>query len=161
MSRPLAIDQLANDARNQLMRAAALEDPKLALEACLNVRRVLEEAPEYVLLTFLPFQEAAGKEDEPAGIEMRAPCKACGHRNGVLRCRSGQDTVRCAACDVFQYNAPRSQTGRPADASKPVELDSKFAGSCRECGARYAVGDRVVWQRGLPGALCLSCGAGK
>lgn len=43
---------------------------------------------------------------------MRAPCPGCGCRDGYIRTRGGQDTVRCSACDRYCYNAPRSETGR-------------------------------------------------
>lgn len=46
-----------------------------------------------------------------ADFEMRAPCR-CGCTRGRLVEKSGQDTVRCLACDSFCYNAPRVETGR-------------------------------------------------
>jgi 5-methylcytosine-specific restriction endonuclease McrA len=42
--------------------------------------------------------------------QLRAPC-ACGSTTGVIRTVGLQDTVRCA-CGKFQYNAPRTETGR-------------------------------------------------
>lgn|SRR5512147_70632 len=44
---------------------------------------------------------------------MRAPCAGCGSLSGKLVPVGFQDTVRCLNCDRFQYNAPRSETGKP------------------------------------------------
>lgn len=43
---------------------------------------------------------------------MRTPCPSCGSSAGVIQERNGQDTVRCAECNRFCYNAPRTETGR-------------------------------------------------
>lgn len=43
--------------------------------------------------------------------QMRKPC-SCGSELGYLTEVSGQDTVRCLACDRHCYNAPRTETGR-------------------------------------------------
>jgi hypothetical protein len=43
---------------------------------------------------------------------MREPCPACGCPDGTITTRNGQDTVRCAQCQRYCYNAPRSETGR-------------------------------------------------
>jgi 5-methylcytosine-specific restriction endonuclease McrA len=45
--------------------------------------------------------------------QMRAACPKCGGLNGLLVTVSSQDTVRCAACNTYCYNAPRAETGRP------------------------------------------------
>jgi hypothetical protein len=37
----------------------------------------------------------------------------CGQRDGIIVTVGGQDTVRCAVCRKFLYNAPRAETGRP------------------------------------------------
>ena len=42
---------------------------------------------------------------------MRKPCQ-CGHPEGRIETRNGQDCVFCAGCDRFQYNAPKTETGR-------------------------------------------------
>jgi 5-methylcytosine-specific restriction endonuclease McrA len=47
-------------------------------------------------------------------VIMRAPCVKCGHTEGHIETRNGQDVVRCAACDRYQYCAPRTETGREA-----------------------------------------------
>jgi hypothetical protein len=43
--------------------------------------------------------------------EMRAAC-GCGSRLGRIVTKGQQDTVRCALCDRWQYNAPRVETGK-------------------------------------------------
>ena len=43
---------------------------------------------------------------------MRSRCPRCGCIDGIITTKNGQDTVRCAECDRFCYNAPRSETGR-------------------------------------------------
>ena len=45
-------------------------------------------------------------------ITSRAPCPDCGGRDGIVSTVNGQDTVRCADCARFCYNAPRHETGR-------------------------------------------------
>jgi 5-methylcytosine-specific restriction endonuclease McrA len=45
---------------------------------------------------------------------MRAECSKCRSTDGILITVGGQDTVRCAKCDTYCYNAPRTETGRPA-----------------------------------------------
>ena len=43
---------------------------------------------------------------------MRAPCRFCGCLVGRIRPSSNQDCVYCRDCGRFQYNAPRTETGR-------------------------------------------------
>ncbi len=43
---------------------------------------------------------------------LRKPCKTCGGLDGYITPTSGQDCVRCSACNTYQYNAPRVETGR-------------------------------------------------
>lgn len=121
-------------------------------------------------------------------IEMRQPCSAegCGSTVGVLATKGGQDTVRCAVCDKFAYNAPRAETGRSVrrlsdrtsiPVSRQYRVKERATGRCELCGAR---GDLVVdhilsldagRQLGLSdfelnhdenlAALCAACNAGK
>lgn len=44
--------------------------------------------------------------------ELRTPCKGCGGTAGVIEPRNGQDCVFCVWCSTYQYNAPRTETGR-------------------------------------------------
>lgn len=50
---------------------------------------------------------------------MRAPCR-CGLELGTIVEVNGQDTVRCLGCNAFQYNAPRTETGRAVRSSTTV-----------------------------------------
>lgn len=43
---------------------------------------------------------------------MRLACRWCAGTEGRIETRNGQDCVFCAACDKFQYNAPKTETGR-------------------------------------------------
>lgn len=45
-------------------------------------------------------------------MHMRAPCPGCGHSEGRIETRSGQDCVFCDWCGRWCYNAPRVETGR-------------------------------------------------
>lgn len=45
---------------------------------------------------------------------MRAPCRVCGGEFGRVETKNGQDTIYCAGCNRWQYNAPRVETGRRA-----------------------------------------------
>lgn len=52
-------------------------------------------------------------DDQPADHhQLRAACK-CGSTDGTIATVNGQDTVRCARCNRYCYNAPRLETGRP------------------------------------------------
>jgi hypothetical protein len=43
---------------------------------------------------------------------LRNPCKGCGKSDGALKPTGFQDCVYCRHCGLFQYNAPRTETGR-------------------------------------------------
>jgi 5-methylcytosine-specific restriction endonuclease McrA len=43
---------------------------------------------------------------------LRQPCKNCGGNYGTIKTAGGQDVVRCAICEAYQYNAPKVETGR-------------------------------------------------
>lgn len=45
-------------------------------------------------------------------ITMRAACKHCDCVSGRIETRSGQDCVFCGNCGRWQYNAPKTETGR-------------------------------------------------
>lgn len=49
--------------------------------------------------------------DEPGGLEMREPC-SCGESRGRIVEKGAQDCVYCIGCDRWQYNAPRTETGK-------------------------------------------------
>ena len=50
--------------------------------------------------------------DDPKPYPLRKPCAGCGASFGRILERGAQDTVRCASCDRWQYNAPRTETGK-------------------------------------------------
>ena len=43
--------------------------------------------------------------------KLRRPC-VCGNEFGYIVTNNGQDTVWCSACKRWQYNAPKTETGR-------------------------------------------------
>ncbi len=47
----------------------------------------------------------------PSPYIMRSVC-VCGSKEGSITETGAQDVVRCAACNKFQYNAPRVETGK-------------------------------------------------
>ena len=51
-------------------------------------------------------------QQPPGHTQMRAPCPDCGCLDGTITPKNGQDTVRCARCERYCYNAPRTETGR-------------------------------------------------
>jgi 5-methylcytosine-specific restriction endonuclease McrA len=74
---------------------------------------------------------------------LRKPC-ACGSTQGSITSRSGQDCVFCCECNKFQYNAPKTETGRavrtvktthdaisPKMRSKIIERANR---RCERCG---------------------------
>lgn len=118
---------------------------------------------------------------------MRSPCAFCLGSVGVLREVNGQDTVRCARCDRFAYNAPRVETGRavrsvatvhagirPKQRSRVLE---RAGARCEVCGARerlhvgHILGVAIGLQYGLDErllnddenllALCEECNLGQ
>lgn len=44
--------------------------------------------------------------------QLRNACRCCGSQAGYIDHKSGQDCVYCAGCFRFQYNAPKTETGR-------------------------------------------------
>lgn len=51
--------------------------------------------------------------ESPSHHQMRQPCSKCEGVDGIICTVSGQDVVRCSACNAYCYNAPRRETGRP------------------------------------------------
>jgi 5-methylcytosine-specific restriction endonuclease McrA len=119
-------------------------------------------------------------------IVMRAPCKACSDTDGVVAEVNGQDTVRCATCNRFQYNAPRTETGRAErtvttvhNGIKPkqrAKIIMRAGAKCEYCGARgdlhvghilsveaglnYGIGDDLLNHDENLLALCPECNLG-
>ena len=52
-------------------------------------------------------------------LELRRPCD-CGHTQGEIRTNNGQDTLWCIQCGKYQYNAPKTETGRSPRTVKTV-----------------------------------------
>jgi 5-methylcytosine-specific restriction endonuclease McrA len=82
-----------------------------------------------------------------AQFQMRAPCR-CGHTLGRIVEKSGQDTVRCLACDSYCYCAPRVETGREVrnvktregmKPSKRAEILMRDGSRCVLCGTRDGI----------------------
>lgn len=77
---------------------------------------------------------------------MRTPCIACGHEWGSITHKNGQDCVYCGGCGKFQYNAPKTETGRAVrsvsttqEAIKPKQrtrIVERATGRCEICGSR-------------------------
>jgi len=44
--------------------------------------------------------------------QLRKPCQQCGETRGRIYPKGNQDCVFCLNCSKFQYNAPRTETGR-------------------------------------------------
>ena len=44
-------------------------------------------------------------------MELRTICR-CGSQTGTIETKSGQDCVYCDECGTWQYNAPKTETGR-------------------------------------------------
>jgi 5-methylcytosine-specific restriction endonuclease McrA len=116
--------------------------------------------------------ESAGirPEDDPGKPHpMRAPCRDCGHGEGLLFERGSQDVVRCARCKRHCYNAPRVETGKAVrtvqtvhEAIKPklrARILERATGRCELCGkgpgsgAAMHVAHMVSVKQGLANGL--------
>lgn len=91
---------------------------------------------------------------------LRAPCKECGIETGYIVTRNGQDVVRCDQ-GHYQYNAPKTETGRKPrtvstvhEAIKPKQrarILLRANGRCELCGdnGNMHVGHLISVKRGL------------
>ena len=78
-------------------------------------------------------------------FSLRAPCAGCTSEVGYVLERNGQDTVRCVSCDRFQYNAPRTETGRAVRSVSTIHaavrpkqrarIILRAGAKCETCGA--------------------------
>jgi 5-methylcytosine-specific restriction endonuclease McrA len=76
-------------------------------------------------------------------FRMRSQCM-CGSVEGYIRETGAQDVVRCMACDKFQYNAPRVETGKAVrtvstvhaaiSTKKRAEILCRGGFRCEACG---------------------------
>lgn len=77
--------------------------------------------------------------------DMRRPCPNCGFTLGVLAKSGHQNTVRCAKCGNFAYNAPKTETGERArtvktlrdrmSPSQQARILNRDHGRCLLCGS--------------------------
>ena len=84
---------------------------------------------------------------EPRLHNLRATCPVCGYDQGVIEYRNGQDTVFCDCCRKFQYNAPKTETGREAHTMRTVHA-----------GITASRQDRIFRRDEF---RCLICGRGR
>lgn len=85
---------------------------------------------------------------------MRKPCSQCGCAEGRIDERGAQDCVFCVFCGAFQYNAPRTETGkavRPVNTGKRTLKPKQRArilfragAKCEVCGRRPDKGELHV-----------------
>jgi hypothetical protein len=79
-------------------------------------------------------------------IAMRTSCKFCTCSDGHIETRNGQDCVFCNCCERFQYNAPKTETGREVrtvttvhNGIKPKQrarILDRDGGRCVLCGSK-------------------------
>jgi len=118
---------------------------------------------------------------------LRKPCIRCGGLLGILTPTNGQGVVRCAACDKWQYNAPKHEQGLapPPMRSNSIKLSVRYAIArrvnhrCEFCGAdasattmhvAHLLSEKDIRTNGLPlewadhtdnlAWLCEDCNAG-
>lgn len=78
-------------------------------------------------------------------ITLRVACRFCGEVNGRIETKNGQDCVFCC-CGRYQYNAPKTETGREVRSVSTVHENIKpnqrarilmrSNGRCELCGKR-------------------------
>jgi len=100
--------------------------------------------------------------------QLRKPCVGCGSDYGRIVTRNGQDCVYCEGCNRYQYNAPKTETGREVrsvqtthTAIKPnqrVRILLRANGRCELCGrkgeeAGLHVGHLVSVKAGTAGGM--------
>jgi 5-methylcytosine-specific restriction endonuclease McrA len=78
-------------------------------------------------------------------VNLRRPCSSCSGSEGYIVTKNGQDVVRCAECDDYQYCAPRVETGRDV---RSISTRPNLKPS-----VRYRILDEF-------GYICLICGRG-
>ncbi len=77
---------------------------------------------------------------------LRRMCSYCGSLEGRIETRNGQDCVYCCDCNRFQYNAPKTETGRKERTVSTVHegittgqrarILERATGRCELCGAK-------------------------
>lgn len=76
--------------------------------------------------------------------QLRRSCAACNGTEGRIETKNGQDCVYCATCGRWQYNAPKTETGREVrtvttvhEGIKPKQrarILLRASGRCELCG---------------------------
>lgn len=98
---------------------------------------------------------------------MRAPCRGCGHAGGFIETKNGQDCVYCGECRRFQYNAPKTETGRevrsvtsperkaikPNQRARILERDNGCCVLCHRSDVNLHVGHLLSYSEGLKQGL--------
>ncbi len=57
--------------------------------------------------------------------DLRQPCTRCAYTLGIRTVRSNQNTVSCARCNTFLYNAPKTETGQRARTVTTMRVNIK------------------------------------
>lgn len=89
-------------------------------------------------------------------MEMRSACRWCDGTEGTIETKNGQDCVYCIKCQRFQYNAPKTETGRavrsvstthaaikPTQRFRILERSNRFCEICGRSGGQLHVGHAV------------------
>lgn len=116
----------------------------------------------------------------------RDPCPRCNASEAVLITKGHQDTLRCARCDRFLYNAPRTETGtkprtvktlrRSIRPKQQARILNRDRGRCVLCGstedltiahllsiehgAELGVSERHLYDDANLAAMCEACNLG-
>jgi 5-methylcytosine-specific restriction endonuclease McrA len=124
-------------------------------------------------------------EQEPT-FTMRAPCTGCEGTEGRAETRSGQDVVFCIFCGKYQYNRPRTESGRdvrslrtrpairPSKRSRILDRDNGRCIICHrddlpldvahlisvEDGHRLGMTDDELYDDENLAAMCAPCNSG-
>lgn len=83
------------------------------------------------------------RDESPTTTAMRKPCVECGYTVGAVLPTNGQDVVRCARCNTYAYNQPRTESGRAVRSTRS------------NADIRPKVKARVL---AAHGHQCISCG---
>lgn len=86
------------------------------------------------------------EEHSEGDFFLRQACLCCACTTGKIETRNGQDCVFCFGCGRFQYNAPKTETGRKARSIQTTHalirpatrarVLMRASGRCELCGAK-------------------------
>lgn len=57
--------------------------------------------------------------------QLRKPCANCSGRSARIETKNGQDCLYCTGCGRWQYNAPKTETGRAARSTQTTHESIK------------------------------------